>query len=112
MQHLRLEGLQVTPCLPLTDGKSADPAFLAVQSDDRDPLVNPVMIGGNDEVVVMTGRNKRLGFLVEDPVVVAVMNCRKGDDPAGPGGIRHQERSRSPAFNNTVATLRAALPSP
>ena len=30
MQHLRLESLQVAPCLPLTDDKSANPTFLAV----------------------------------------------------------------------------------
>ena len=30
MQHLGLEGLQVAPCLPLTDDESADPAFLAM----------------------------------------------------------------------------------
>ena len=102
----------MAPCFPLTDDESADPAFLAVSGDDGDPLVDPVTVSGNDEVVIVPGCDKSLGFFVENPVVVTVMNCREGDDPAEAGRIRHQERSRSPVFNNTVATLRAALPSP
>ena len=40
-------------------------------------MVDPVTVGGNDKVVVVTSCDKSLGFLVENPVVVAVMNCRE-----------------------------------
>ena len=110
VQHLGLKGLQVMPRLPLTDDQPTDSPLLPMQCDDRDALVNPVTLGGDDEMIVMTGPDQRPRLLVEDPVVVAVMHRRQGHHPAEARGIGHQ--SLLPASSSTLATLAAALPSP
>ena len=102
--------LQVLPRLALTDDQPAGSPLLPMQCDDRDALVNPVTLGGDDEVIVVAGPDQRPRFLVEDPVVVAVMHRRQGHHPAEARGIGHQ--SLLPASSSTLATLAAALPSP